>query len=84
MNIGKVSPTRTLASKDHRGYWRGVTVIGSLPLSDRYYKDMLKLMSWPNISKSMIYNIMIEFYMKLQFARGLNIMASSLIRSIPD
>jgi hypothetical protein len=44
MNIVKGSPTLTMASKDYRGYWRGVTIICSLPLSHRYHYDILQLM----------------------------------------
>jgi hypothetical protein len=42
-NTAKGSPTQTMASKDHRGCWRGVTVIGSLHLSRRCHRDILKL-----------------------------------------
>jgi hypothetical protein len=41
-------------------------------------------MSWPNIPKSMIYDIMIESHTKLQFTMGSNIVASSLITHLPD
>jgi hypothetical protein len=36
------SPTLTVATKDHRGCWRGVTVIGSLPLSHRCHCNVLE------------------------------------------
>jgi hypothetical protein len=42
MNMAKVSPTLTMASKDYRGCWREVTMIGSLPLSHRCYYDVLE------------------------------------------
>jgi hypothetical protein len=35
-------------------------------------------------SKPMIYNITIEFHMKLQFTVGLNIVVSLLITYLPD
>jgi hypothetical protein len=42
MNAAKGSPSLTVASNDHRGYWRGVTLIGSLPLSCRCHHDVLE------------------------------------------
>jgi hypothetical protein len=42
MNMVNSSPALTVASEDHRGFWRGVTVIGSPPLSRRYHHDILK------------------------------------------
>jgi hypothetical protein len=42
MNMVKGSPPLTVASKDHRGCWTGVTVIGSLPISDRCHRDILE------------------------------------------
>jgi hypothetical protein len=41
-NMVKGSPTLTVASKDHRGCCRGVTVIGSPPLSCRCHCDVLE------------------------------------------
>jgi hypothetical protein len=41
-NAVKGSPTLTVASTDHRDYWRGVTMIGSLPLSGRCHHDILE------------------------------------------
>jgi hypothetical protein len=43
MNTVKGSPALTVASKNHRGCWRGVTVICSPPLSHRCYWDVLEL-----------------------------------------
>jgi hypothetical protein len=42
MNTVKGSPALTMASKDHRGYWRGVTVICSPRLSRRCHRDVLE------------------------------------------
>jgi hypothetical protein len=42
------------------------------------------LLSWPDISKSTIYNITIESRMKLRFTTGSNIAASLLVTCLPD
>jgi hypothetical protein len=41
-------------------------------------------LSWPDIPKSTIYDIMIESHVKLWFTIGLNIVASLLITHLPD
>jgi hypothetical protein len=43
MNMAKGIPALTVASKDHRGYWRGFTVIGCPPLACRHHRDILEL-----------------------------------------
>jgi hypothetical protein len=52
----KGSPALTVASKDDRGCCRGVTMIGSLPLSCRCHHDILesrpKVLSIPGFASS--------------------------------
>jgi hypothetical protein len=50
----KGSPALTMASKDHRGSSRGVTMIGSPAISHRCHRDILefrpKVLSIPDFS----------------------------------
>jgi hypothetical protein len=45
---------------------------------------IMYLLSWPDIPKSTIYDVMIQYHMKLWFTVGWNITALSLITHLPD